>query len=59
MFGLVFAAPTSEADGLEECDAGARPQVEEVVLRVLQDGLALVPVVVHVESLAPAVFTKL
>ena len=34
MFGLVFAAPTSEADGLEECDAGAGPQVEEVILRV-------------------------
>jgi hypothetical protein len=56
IFGLVLAAPTSEADGLEECDAGAGPQVKEVVLRVLQDGLALVPVVVHVESLAPAVY---
>ena len=49
------AVEPCEADGLEEGAPGARPQVEQVVLRVLDDGLTLVPVVVHVESLAPGV----
>ncbi len=50
---MVKTFATSEADGLEEGDAGAGAQVEEVVLGALQNRLTLVPVVVHVEPLAP------
>ena len=46
---------TLQANGLKVGDPAAGPQVEEVVLRVLGDGLALVAVVVHVEALAPVV----
>ena len=46
---------TLQANGLKVGDSAAGPQVEEVVLRVLGDGLALVAVVVHVEALAPVV----
>ena len=46
---------TSEADGLEVGDPGAGPEVEEVVVRVLGEALALVAVVVHVECLAARV----
>ena len=49
---LTFCGITSETDGLEECDSGAGTQVEEVLFARLNDGLTLVPVVVHVESLA-------
>ena len=49
---LTFGRITSETDGLEECDSGAGAQVEEVLFARLNDGLALVPVVVHVEPLA-------
>ena len=48
----VHGGITSETDGLEECDPSAWSQVEEVLFTRLNDGLALVPVVVHVESLA-------
>ena len=52
--GPCGAAPaTPQTSGLEEGDPGARPQVEEVVLRVLRDSLALVAVVVHVEAGTP------
>ncbi len=50
---MVKTYSTSEADGLEEGDAGAGAQVEEIVLGALQNRLTLVPVVVHVEPLAP------
>ena len=54
--GPCGAAPaTPQTNGLEEGDAGARPQVEKVVLRVLRDGLALVAVVVHVEAGTPGI----
>ena len=43
---------TSETDGLEEGYAGAGSQIEEVLFARLNNGLALVPVVIHVESLA-------
>ena len=46
---------TSQADGLKEGHPGAGPQVEQIVLGVLHDWLALVPVVVHVEALAVGV----
>ena len=49
---MTFGRITSETDGLEECDSGAGTQVEEVLLARLNDGLTLVPVVVHVEPLA-------
>ena len=49
---FTFGRITSETDGLEECDSGAGAQVEEVLFACLNDGLALVPVVVHVEPLA-------
>ena len=55
----IVGSLTPEADGLEEGDAGAGPQVEEVVLGVLEHSLALVPVVVHVEPLAPIKTTKI
>jgi len=41
-----------QTDGFEVGDSAAGPQVEEVVVGVLRDGLTLVPVVVHVETLA-------
>ena len=43
---------TSETDGLEEGYAGTGSQIEEVLFARLNNGLALVPVVIHVESLA-------
>ena len=43
---------TPQTDGLEESDAGAEAEVEQVVLGAGGDGLALVAVVVHVEALA-------
>ena len=46
---------TSQADCFKESDPSAWSEVEEIVLRVLYDGLALVPVVVHVEALAVGV----
>ena len=46
---------TSQADCFKESDPSARSEVEEIVLRVLHDGLTLVPVVVHVEALAVGV----
>ncbi len=56
---------TLQTDGLEVGDSAAGPQVEEVVVGVLRDGLTLVPVVVHVEafaagiSLTPSKYSKL
>ena len=49
------AGTAPQADRFEEGNAGAGAQVEEVVLGVLHHGLALVPVVVHVEALAAGV----
>ena len=46
---------TSQADRLKEGHPRAGPQVEQIVLGVLHDRLALVPVVVHVEALAVGV----
>ncbi len=43
---------TLQTDGFEVGDSAAGPQVKEVVVGVLRDGLTLVPVVVHVETLA-------
>ena len=43
---------TPQTDGLEESDAGAEAEVEQVVLGAGGDGLALVAVVIHVEALA-------
>ena len=43
---------TSDTDGLEERNASAGSQIEEVLFARLNNGLALVPVVIHVESLA-------
>ena len=43
---------TSETDGLEEGDASAGSQIEEVLFARLHNGLALVPVVIHVDALA-------
>ena len=42
---------TFQADGLEIGDPGAGTQVKQVVLRVVDEGLALVAVVIHVEGL--------
>ena len=46
------SAITSKTNGLKEGNASARSQVEEVFFARLDDSLALVPVVVHVEALA-------
>ena len=47
--------PTLQTDGLKVGDSAAGPQVEVVVFGVLGDGLALVAIVVHVETLAAGV----
>ena len=47
--------PTSEADCLKEGHPSTRSQIEQVLFGVFQDRLALIPVVVHVESLASGV----
>ena len=46
------SAITSKTNGLKERNACARSKVEEVFFAGLNDSLALVPVVVHVEALA-------
>jgi hypothetical protein len=51
--------PTFEADGFKVGHSRAGPQIEEVVVRVLDERLALVPVVVHVEPLAPGIVLAL
>ena len=48
----MYRAITSKTNGLKEGNASARSQVEEIFFAGLNDSLALVPVVVHVEALA-------